>query len=144
VINHLSEIIAFRITSGNVNDRQPVPDLLKNLQGKAYADKGYVGKNLFNLLKKNGISLFTKIQKNMKNKLLPLWDKMMLRKRALIESVINLLKTSCQIEHHRHRSKWNFLSHLISGLGAYCLNPSKPRLFFPKKELQDLRLLQAS
>ena len=144
VINHRSEILAFKITSGNVNDRVPVPELFKNMKGKAYADKGYVGEKLFNTLKENGVLLFTKIQKNMKNKLMPLWDKLMLRKRALIESVINLLKTSCQIEHHRHRSRWNFLSHLLSGLGAYCLSPDKPRLFFPQKELDALQLLKAS
>jgi hypothetical protein len=135
VINHHAEIVAFRITSGNINDREPVPSMLENMKGKAYADKGYIGERLFKTLKEKGMHLFTKIKKNMKNKLMLPIDKIMLRKRALIESVINLLKTSCQIEHHRHRSKWNFLSHLLAGLGAYCLRPNKPRLFFPKKEL---------
>jgi Transposase DDE domain len=130
VINHHAEIVAFRLTSGKVNDRVPVPDLLQGKKGKVYADKGYIGKRLFKILMDNGILLFTKLQKKMKNKLMPLWDKIMLRKRALIESVINLLKTNCQIEHHRHRSKWNFLSHLLSGLGAYCLRPDKPQTLF--------------
>ena len=144
VINHHAEIVAFRLTSGNVNDRVPVPQMLKGMSGKAYADKGYIGEKLFKILIENGILLFTKLKKNMKNKLMPLWDKIMLRKRALIESVINLLKTSCQIEHHRHRSRWNFLSHLLSGLGAYCLKPDKPRLFFAKKELEQIHLLETS
>jgi hypothetical protein len=144
VINHHAEIVAFRLTSGNVNDRVPVPSLLKGKQGRAYADKGYIGKRLFQILMDNGILLFTKLQKKMKNKLMPVWDKIMLRKRALIESTINLLKTNCQIEHHRHRSKWNFLSHLLSGLGAYCLRPDKPRLFFSEQELAQIRLLGES
>jgi hypothetical protein len=62
----------------------------------------------------------------------------MLRKRALIESVHNLLKSSCQIEHHRHRSPWNFLNNLFSGLATYCLNPNKPRLHFPAEDLKTL------
>lgn len=143
VINHRAEIVAFRLTSGNVNDRVPVPQMLKGMKGKAYGDRGYTGQKLFKTLIDNGVLLFSKLQKNMKNKLMPMWDKIMLRKRALIESVINLLKTSCQIEHHRHRSKWNFLSHLLAGLGAYCLRPDKPRLFFSKQELEQIRLLEA-
>ena len=78
----------------------------------------------------------------MKNKLMDIYDKIMLRKRALIESVHNLLKSSCQIEHHRHRSPWNFLSNLFSGMAIYCLNPNKPRLHFPKEELEKLRSLE--
>jgi len=127
--------VAFRLTAGNVDDRAPVPKLLKGMAGKAYADKGYLGEKLFKILVQNGILLFTKLKKNMKNKLMTLMDKILLHKRAIIESVINPLKSSCQIEHHRHRSKWNFLSHLLAGLGAYCLRPDKPRLFFQKKEL---------
>ncbi|MDR2539761.1 MAG: hypothetical protein LBC45_04095 [Chlamydiales bacterium] len=89
------------------------------------------------------MSLFTKIQKNKKNRLMPIWDKIMLKKRVLIESVLNLLKSSCQIEHHRHRSKWNFLSHLLSALGAYCLLPHKSGLFFSQSELASLLLLES-
>jgi hypothetical protein len=144
VINHHAEIVAFRLTSGNVDDRVPVPRMLKGKKGTAYADRGYIGERLFKILIENGILLFTKLKKNMKNKLMPLWDKIMLRKRALIESVINILKTNCQIEHHRHRSKWNFLSHLLAGLGSYCLRPDKPRLFFSQNELEQIRLLEAA
>lgn len=143
-INHRAEIVAFRLTAGNVDDRVPVPKMLKGMKGSAYADRGYIGERLFKILIENGILLFTKLKKNMKNKLMPLWDKIMLRKRALIESVLNLLKTSCQIEHHRHRSRWNFLSHLLSGLGAYCLRPDKPRLFFAKNEFEQICLQGAA
>jgi hypothetical protein len=77
----------------------------------------------------------------MKNKLFLLIDKLMLKKRAIIESVINILKSSCQIEHHRHRNRWNFLSNLMSGIASYCLNPNKPRLFFSEKEINESKLL---
>ncbi|MBS4162864.1 hypothetical protein PRO82_000141 [Candidatus Protochlamydia amoebophila] len=49
--------------------------------------------------------IFTKVKKKMKNKWTTLVDKLMLKKRAMIESVNHLLKSSCQIEHHRHRSR---------------------------------------
>ena len=105
------------------------------MKGKAFADKGYIGEKLAKKLFENGIHLITKIKKKMKNKLMLMSDKILLRKRAIIESVNNLLKNSCQIEHHRHRSRWNFLSNLLSGIANYCLNPDKPRLFFHRKEI---------
>lgn len=135
VINHHAEIVAFRLTSGNVNDRTPIPEMVKNMKGKAFADKGYIGEKLAKKLFENGIHLITRIKKKMKNKLMLMSDKVLLRKRAIIESVNNLLKNSCQIEHHRHRNRWNFLSNLMSGIANYCLNPDKPRLFFHRKEI---------
>lgn len=142
VINHHAEIVAFRLTSGNIDDRKPVPNLVKGMKGKAFADRGYISEKLTQTLMKDSIHLFTKVKKNMKNKLVSLLDKIMLKKRAIIESVINILKSSCQIEHHRHRSRWNFLSNLMAGLASYCLNPKKPRLFFSKKEIDENRLLE--
>lgn len=144
VINHHAEIVAFKLTAGNVDDRHPVPELMKGKRGTAFGDRGYISEKLFKILIENGILLVTKLKKKMKNKLMSLWDKMMLRKRGLIESVNNLLKTSCQIEHHRHRSRWNFLSNLLSGLAVYCLRPDKPRLYFNDEELKQIRLLAAS
>ena len=141
MINHQAEIIAFRITGANIDDRKPVPSMMKGKKGKAFADKGYISKKLIINLLKEGIHLMTKVKKNMKNQLLSLYDKCLLRKRAIIESVNNLLKNHHQIEHHRHRSPWNFLSNLLSGIAAYCLNPKKPRLFFSKKELNRISLL---
>jgi DDE family transposase len=144
VINHESEIVAFRLTSGNIDDRKPVPEMVQDMKGKAFADRGYISDKLTQRLLKNDIHLFTKIKKNMKNKLLSLIDKLTLKKRAIIESVINILKSSCQIEHHRHRSRWNFLSNLMSGIASYCLNPNKPRLFFSEKEINTAKLLAYS
>ena len=45
-------------------------------------------------------------------------DRVYLRKRAIIESVNDVLKNTCQIEHSRHLSFDNFLSNLIAGLTA--------------------------
>ncbi|HEV3269261.1 MAG TPA: transposase, partial [Candidatus Rhabdochlamydia sp.] len=75
-------------------------------------------------------------------KLMLMSDKILLRKRAIIESVNNLLKNSCQIEHHRHRNRWNFLSNLMLGIANYCLNPDKPRLFFHRKEIDQTTIAE--
>lgn len=141
IINQHAEIVAFRLTRGNVDDRKPVPNMTQGRKGKLFGDRGYISEKLRAELLNKGILLITKLKKNMKNKLMTIYDRLMLRKRALIESVNNLLKSSCQIEHHRHRSPWNFLSNLLSGLSVYCLNPNKPRLHFPNEEIAILRSL---
>jgi hypothetical protein len=119
VINDKREILAYMLTPGNVDDRIPVPDLSKNIFGKMFADKGYISHQLFIKLYDKGLEIITRLRKNMKNKLMSLVDKILLRKRGIIESVNNKLKNSCQIEHHRHRSPWNFFVNLISGIVAY-------------------------
>lgn len=141
IINQQSEIVTFRLTRGNIDDRKPVPNMINGGKGKLFGDRGYISEKLKSELLKKGVLLITKLKKKMKNKLMPIYDKLMLRKRAIIESVNNLLKSSNQIEHHRHRSPWNFLSNLLSGLGSYCLNTKKPRLFFSQKEINELRSL---
>jgi hypothetical protein len=128
VINHLGDILFFCITSGNTDDRNPalIDKLTKGLWGKLYGDKGYISEALRVKLREQGIELVTKIKSNMKNKLLPLLDKLMLRKRALIESVYDFLKNTCQIHHTRHRSKNNWFVNLVSGLVAYSFLPKSP------------------
>jgi hypothetical protein len=64
----------------------------------------------------------------MRNQLLPLSDRLLLRKRALIETIVDQLKNICQLEHSRHRSPINFVVHLLAGLIAYCHQPKKPSL----------------
>jgi transposase len=130
VINHQGEIISFCLTPGNTDDRKPVEQLTKNLWGRLFADKGYISQSLKERLKDKGVELITKLRKNMKQQLLPLFDQLMLRKRALIESVNDFLKNTCQIQHTRHRSKNNWLVNLISGLVAYSFLPKKPELKF--------------
>jgi len=130
VINDKGEILDFLFTQGNVDDREPLKD--KNFHdkifGKLFGDKGYISKSLFENLFIDGIHLITKPRKNMKNSLMLLQDKILLKKRALIETVNDELKNICQIEHTRHRSFGNFISNLISGLIAYSFFPKKPAL----------------
>ena len=80
--------MAFKITKGNVDDRKTVPLLVKGLLGKLVGDKGYIFNNLFMDLWDEGLHIVTKIKSNMKNKLMHLVGKILLRKRAIIESVM--------------------------------------------------------
>ncbi|HZL12164.1 MAG TPA: IS982 family transposase [Prolixibacteraceae bacterium] len=130
VINDKGEILNFVITPGNVDDREPLKnsDFLKKIFGKLFADKGYIGQKLFEQLFIDGIQLITGIKRNMKNCLMSMNDKILLRKRSIIETINDELKNICQIEHSRHRSFGNFLTNLISGLLAYSFLPKKPSI----------------
>lgn len=127
-INDRGELLNVVLTTGNVDDRKPVKQLLQKHKGKFYGDKGYISKALARDLRNSGIVLITKFKKNMNNKLMELSDKQLLRKRAVIESVIEQLKHICQIEHSRHRSPTNFVVNLLSGLIAYCHRNPKPSI----------------
>lgn len=129
VVNDRGELLAFCLTPGNVDDRRPIPRLVRRLFGKLFGDRGYISQALAeHLLVEQGIHLITKARKNMRPRLLTLTDKLLLRKRAIIESVNDQLKNVCQIEHTRHRSPYNFLVHLLAGLIAYSHQPKKPSL----------------
>ena len=133
VVNDCGELLACQITPGNVDDREPVPTLSRRLFGKLIADRGYISRALFEqLLNTFGVQLITKLRKNMKNRLMPLLDKLLLRKRAIIKSIVDQLKNISQIEHTRHRSPTNCFINIIAGLIAYCHQPKKPSLnLFP-------------
>jgi hypothetical protein len=128
VINEQGELLGVMITPGNTDDRKPVPRLAKRLWGKLFGDRGYISQALFEQLWECDVQLITKLKKNMKNKLLPLLDKLLLRKRALIETVNDQLKNICQLEHTRHRSVTNFLVNLLAALIAYTYQEKKPSL----------------
>jgi hypothetical protein len=129
VVNDRGELLALCLTPGNVDDRRPVPRLARRLFGKLFGDKGYISAPLAQrLLVTQGLRLITKLRKNMRQQLLEFSDRLLLRKRALIETIVDQLKNISQIEHSRHRSPFNFLVHLLAGLAAYCHQPKKPSL----------------
>jgi hypothetical protein len=134
IINDRGELLSLRLTPGNTDDRQPVPELIKGLFGKLFGDKGYVSQPLFEALYDEGIQLVTKLKRKMKNRLMPLLDKIMLRKRAIVESVMDQLKNISPIEHSRHRSVANCLVNLVAGLVAYTWREKKPSLNIRVKE----------
>ena len=132
IINDKGEILNFVITQGNVDDREPLKNerFIQSIKGKLYGDKGYLSKELTNMLFVDGLHLITNIRNNMKNCLMELKDKIMLRKRSLIETINDELKNMCQVEHSRHRSFGNFITNMLSGLIAYCFFPKKPAIKF--------------
>ena len=135
IINDKGELLTFFLTPGNVDDRRPVPHMARELWGKLFGDKGYISQALFNSLFEQGVQLITPIRKNMKNRLMPMMDKLLLRKRSLIETVNDQLKNISQIEHTRHRSVNNFMVNLVAALIAYSLQPKKPSLNMAEEQV---------
>lgn len=142
-VNDKGELLNFLISPGNMDDRDPLknPNFIKAFTGKMYADKGYISAALSKILFDDGIHLITQIRKNMKNCLMSLNDKILLRKRSVIETINDELKNMCQIEHSRHRSFNNFVSNLLSGLAAYSFFPKKPAIKYETVHTNQLSLI---
>jgi hypothetical protein len=136
VINEVGEVVNFLFTPANVadNNHQVLQHQLQGLKGKCYGDRGYLS-SLFEQFYREGLQLITKIKSKMKNKLMRLEDKLRLRKRALIESVNDILISVFDLEHTRHRSPMNAYAHMLAALIAYCFYDNKPAVFFPNSNL---------
>ena len=129
IVSDADEVLNMKCTSGNTDDRSVLDEMCSVLFGKLFGDKGYISKEKAELLlDKYDIELITTQKKNMKPKLLTLFDKLLLRGRSIIETINDQLKNICQIEHSRHRSDANFMVSLISGLIAYTYKEKKPSL----------------
>jgi IS5 family transposase len=142
IINDRGEILSFCVTQANVDDREPLKNerFLKAIFGKLFGDKGYISEKLHQMLFVDGIQLITNIKKNMKNSLMTMADKILLRKRSVIETVNDELKNICQIEHSRHRSVANFMTNIVSGIIAYSFLPKKPSLKYETVKTNQLAL----
>lgn len=140
VVNDQGDLLDVCLTPGNVDDRKPLPDFIKRLFGKLFGDKGYLSKSLQATLREQGVQLITTVRSNMKPQLMPLADRLLLRKRFIIETINDQLKNISQIEHSRHRSVHNFVVNLLAGLIAYCHQPKKPSI---QCDPYDLQLLLA-
>ena len=128
VMNHKGELMAVKITPGNTDDRAPLEKMVAGLEGKLLADKGYISKKLFARLWDQGLHLITGIRRNMKNYLMPILDKVLLRKRFIVETLFDKLKSEMGLEHTRHRSSTNAFVHILSCLVAYALGKTKIRM----------------
>lgn len=128
ICNEKGEVLNFIITPGDVDDRKPLEykAFVEFIYGKLVGGKGYIGKNLFQRLFVDGIQLITKLKSNMKGALMSVSDKLLLRKRAIIETVNDELKNIAQVEHSRHRSFENFIVNMLGAIAAYCVFPKKP------------------
>ena len=136
IINDKGEILNFYLTKGNVDDRdaKTITNMTKEIFGKLFGDKGYISKALSDLLFGNGIQLITQVRKNMKSKALSNEEKLLLRKRSVIETVNDELKNICQVEHTRHRSLSGFIINIMSAIAAYSFFPKKPSI---KKDIEE-------
>ena len=130
ICSEKGEILNFMLTPGNVDDREPLRNksFIEQIFGKLVGDKGYISKDLFSRLFVDGIQLVTKLKSNMRGQLMTVSDKILLRKRALIETINDELKNMAQIEHSRHRSVAGFTVNLMAGLAAYSFFPKKPMI----------------
>ena len=136
VINHKGQIMALKITPGNIADTTVLDEITQHLSGKAYADKGYISREEFRKLWQRGLHLITGIRRNMRNHLMLLGDKIMLRKRFVIETVLDILKCEMGLEHSRHRSPVNAMVHILSCLVAYAYRPGKPSISLRAKQIE--------
>ena len=141
IIDDKGNLVSANVTKGNTDDRKVLPEITKGLSGKIFGDKGYIGQKWFKKLYSKGLKLVTGARKKMKNKLLTLEEKILLKKRFLIETVNDQLKNICQINHTRHRSPINFLVNLFSGLIAYTHLKKKPSISWTKKQALYLQAL---
>jgi IS5 family transposase len=128
VINHKGQIMALKITPANTADSTVLDQITQHLSGKIYADKGYIGRELFSKLWQRGLHLITGIRRNMRNHLMPLADKLMRRKRFVIETVLDILKCEMGLEHSRHSSVINAMVYILFCLVAYAYRPGKPSI----------------
>lgn len=144
IINDKGELMAFYLSKANVDDRniKILTDMTQNIFGKLVGDKGYISQALSELLFQDGIQLITKVRKNMKKKPLSDTEKILLRKRAIVETVNDELKNMCQVEHTRHRSINGFLLNILGALAAYSFFPKKPSININRQtdQKEDLQL----
>ena len=130
ICNEKGELLNFMITPGDIDDRKPLEykAFVDFIYGKLVGDKGYISKNLFNRLFVDGIQLITKLKSNMKGSIMRISDRLLLGKRAIIETINDELKNIAQVEHSRHRSFDNFIVNTLGSLAAYCFFPKKPTI----------------
>lgn len=142
IINDKGELLDFVITQANVDDRAPLKEdnFLKKIFGSLYGDKGYLSKELASLLFDQGLHLVTGIRNNMKNVMMTIRDKILLRKRSVIETINDQLKNIAQAEHSRHRSFGNFITNLVASLIAYSFQEKKPSIKFETESTTQLAL----
>ncbi|NLQ24941.1 IS982 family transposase [Shewanella sp. S-1] len=141
IVNHQGGIVAAKVTPANVHDTKPVNEMVHSDMNKLYADKGYISKALSSELLDKGVKLVTNVRKNMKAKAMLLWDRSMLSRRFIIETINDQLKNISQIEHSRHRSVHGFMLNMIAGLIAYQLKDNKPQLNLTNAEFNAITVM---
>lgn len=141
IINQIGQIVFTRLSAGNITDNNHImlQTMAECINGYVYGDKGYITK-IIDQLREKGFNLIHKVRSNMKKQKIAAHHKAYLRKRGLVECVIDFLKHICNIEHSRHRSPYNFMVNLLAGICAYEFIDQKPRIgmaskFFPANQI---------
>ena len=122
MFNHERQIVALKLTPGNVNDTTPVPDLTQDLTEKLFGDKGYVGKDLAQTLLRRGLALMTRVRRNMKRLPVSFLDKALLNGRNIVETMIGHIKEFSSLRLPKHRSVFNAFTHITAAAVAYQIN----------------------
>jgi len=130
VFNDLHEIVALKLTPGHVSDTTPVPTLTKDLIGKLFGDKGYLGKKRAGELLHRGLTLFTRVRKNRKSLPISMIDKMLLNGRNMAETMIGSIKGFSSLHLPKHRLPSNAFLPIMAAVVAYQLDPIKPNHAF--------------
>ncbi|GIV89147.1 MAG: transposase [Chloroflexus sp.] len=129
VCNDRGEFLNRMLTLGNVDDRKPVPKLVRNRFGPLFGAKDSLSKAIRDeLFRTFSVELVAGVRSHMKHALMPLIDNILRRKRAIVEPMIDQRKNIAQIAYSRHRSPVNVLVKLLCGVIAYCRQPKKPAL----------------
>lgn len=134
VINQFGQVMNGWVTPANIADNNfsMMKRIFQSLKGFVFADKGFISQHAFEHFYHLGLKIVTTIRSNMKNKLMPLFEKLLRKKRGIIESVNDLLMTLCDIDHTRHRSPVNALTHILSGVAAYTYLDKLPSIMAKK------------
>lgn len=137
VINCYGQIMQCSVTAGNTadNNESVLKKFFQKLKGKLFADKGFLSQKIFSHCLEHGLKIITKIRSNMKNKLMLMDEKLLLAKRGMIESALDIMMTVCDIDHTRHRSPVNSIVNLFAGLNAYTYLDKLPSVFAKKIKL---------
>lgn len=143
IINDKGELMNFTITPGNKDDRTVVAKLMQGLQGWLFGDRGYISKKLSKKLENQGVELITTLKRNMKKQFIEPIKKYWLKKRGVIETVIDQLKSIFYLQHTRHRSIANYITNILATLLAYTFKPKKPSVSFVKSITSSLSLMSS-
>jgi hypothetical protein len=128
VVNDHGGVLGMKFTPAHADDQASVVSIVSTLTGPLFGDTGYMSQQLSHQWLEQGLALITSIRNNMQPRLLILMDQLVLRKRAMIETINDQIKTISQLEHSRHRSCTPFMVNVIRALIAYSHRDKTPSI----------------
>lgn len=134
IVNQYGQLMKCAVTKASKadNNLEWMKTFFAGFKGLMFTDKGFLSSKAFDFLYAKGLKLITGVRANMKNKFVNMKEKLLHKKRGMIEAVNDILMTVCDIDHTRHRSPLNFMVNLLSGLVAYTFFDKVPSIFAKK------------